>query len=152
MTTFFDAILGALFPGLCTVTFESEAAFSDYLEKIKQHLVEIINNSRGHSGFDANQLATQFFNKLSVVYEYLMEDSEAMNESDPAAKSSEQVIRIYPGFYAIAAWPMKCMCSAFRVYPVSLQNTRTVKQALIFIRLRALAVILVLITEQVLCW
>jgi len=104
VTTFFDAILGALFPGLCKVTFESEAVFSDYLEKIKRQLEEIIINSRGHSGLDANQLATQFFNKLSVVYDYLTEDAEAMNESDPAAKSSEEVIRIYPGFYAIAAY------------------------------------------------
>lgn len=104
VTSFFDAILGALFPGLCTIAFEDEEAFNKYLDQIRFQLKELISHSPGHQHLNIEQVTVQFFTKLSTVYDHLLEDAAAMNESDPAAKSEDEVIRIYPGFYAIAAY------------------------------------------------
>lgn len=104
VTSFFDAILGALFPGLCTIAFEDEEAFNKYLDQIRFQLKELISHSPGHQHLNIEQVTVQFFTKLSTVYDHLLEDASAMNESDPAAKSEDEVIRIYPGFYAIAAY------------------------------------------------
>lgn len=41
-----------------------------------------------------------FFNALPSVYLVLLKDAEAILESDPAARSLEEVMAAYPGFYA----------------------------------------------------
>ena len=46
----------------------------------------------------------EFFHKIPSVYDYLLEDAVSMFESDPAAKSVDEVVHTYPGFYAIAAY------------------------------------------------
>lgn len=104
VTSFFDSMLGALFPGLCSVTFENEESFSAYMMRIKMQLTEIIRLSQVNNGEAPDQLADKLFYQIQSVYEHLMEDAVAMFESDPAAKSTEEVIHTYPGFYAIAAY------------------------------------------------
>lgn len=104
VTSFFDSMLGILFPSLCSVTFENEESFSAHITKTRNQLTEIIGYSQVHNGQDPNQLADKFFQQLTLVYDYLLEDAVAMFESDPAAKSTEEVIHTYPGFYAIAAY------------------------------------------------
>ena len=104
VTSFFDSMLGSLFPSLCTVTFENEESFSLYLTKIRRQLTEIIRHSQIHHGEETNQLEDQFFHKIPSVYDYLLEDAAARFESDPAAKSIEEVVHTYPGFYAISAY------------------------------------------------
>ena len=49
------------------------------------------------------QICDQFFNKeLPKVYALLQTDLQAIVSGDPAAKSEYEVLRAYPGFYAIA--------------------------------------------------
>lgn len=45
-----------------------------------------------------------FFSALPQVYELLLKDAQAILQFDPAAKSIEEVIVAYPGFYAIAIY------------------------------------------------
>ena len=45
-----------------------------------------------------------FFASLPDLYAAINQDVDAMFEGDPAAKSRNEVIRTYPGFYAIAAY------------------------------------------------
>lgn len=104
VTTVFQSLLGALFPDFCTETFNSAEEFSHYMNKLQQQLEELILNSPGPGAREANQITAQFFQKLPVVYDYLQDDIPAMYEGDPAAKSTQEVIRTYPGFYAIAAY------------------------------------------------
>lgn len=42
-----------------------------------------------------------FFEHLPEIYELLLEDGQAILNSDPAAKTIEEVISAYPGFFAI---------------------------------------------------
>jgi serine O-acetyltransferase len=50
--------------------------------------------------------ATNFFEHLPSIYELLLEDAHAILNSDPAAKTIEEVITAYPGFYAIFVYRM----------------------------------------------
>ena len=43
----------------------------------------------------------RFFYSLPQIYDLLIEDAEAIFKGDPAARNIEEVIHIYPGFYAI---------------------------------------------------
>ncbi|RYY90824.1 MAG: serine acetyltransferase [Chitinophagaceae bacterium] len=44
--------------------------------------------------------ASHFFRELPALYDALLEDAAAILNSDPAARSIEEVLSTYPGFYA----------------------------------------------------
>lgn len=46
-------------------------------------------------------LCSEFFDRIPFIQEMLLKDVNAAYEGDPAAKSREEVIISYPGFYAI---------------------------------------------------
>lgn len=50
---------------------------------------------------DKEEITCQIFHRLPVLKEALMKDAEFILESDPAAKQLEEVVAIYPGFFAI---------------------------------------------------
>ncbi len=47
-------------------------------------------------------IAKRFLDRIPAIYDLLQTDVEAMVEGDPAATTSYEVIRTYPGFYALA--------------------------------------------------
>jgi serine O-acetyltransferase len=47
------------------------------------------------------RLENELFDQFSAIFDLLYEDAEAIFLGDPAANSIEEVIHIYPGFYAI---------------------------------------------------
>ena len=51
---------------------------------------------------DTEELALQLLRKLPQIQSTLYKDIEALYEGDPAAKSREEVVLSYPGFYAIS--------------------------------------------------
>lgn len=77
----------------------------DKEELHKQFLIvkkdfKAIANSRG-----TNELADVFFEeRIPYIHSQLQEDIDAIFQGDPAAHSREEVVRSYPGFYAIAAY------------------------------------------------
>lgn len=58
-----------------------------------------LQNKLNHS---AEEITSQFMNKLPQIHEVLISDAQAIANGDPAAVSIDQVIRTYPGFLAIA--------------------------------------------------
>jgi serine O-acetyltransferase len=50
------------------------------------------------------ELPGRFMEQLPDLYEWLRQDAEAIFEADPAARSVDEVILTYPGFYAIAIY------------------------------------------------
>jgi len=49
----------------------------------------------------SNELASAFMEELPAIYDKLLLDIQAILNGDPAARSEFEVIRAYPGFYAI---------------------------------------------------
>jgi serine O-acetyltransferase len=106
VSKFFEDLLGALFADFTQLAHLSEDQFEGLLETLQIELVRILRHNPGRGLVDAPQLAEDFFQALPVIFDKLQEDVTAMYEGDPAAKSRNEVVRSYPGFYAIAAYRM----------------------------------------------
>lgn len=102
--TFFENILGLLFPDFAIELMKEEDQIAEKIEELRHKLSRIlIRNKHLHNG-DGTEIANLFFQKLEHVYDLLIQDVQAMFDGDPAAKSTTEIIRCYPGFYAIAAY------------------------------------------------
>jgi len=55
-------------------------------------------------GEKAQSVTDKFFEKIPVLYEQMIKDAEAILQFDPAAKSIEEVLLAYPGFYATTVY------------------------------------------------
>ncbi|HET7600518.1 MAG TPA: serine O-acetyltransferase [Gemmatimonadales bacterium] len=49
-------------------------------------------------------IAERFFDRLPTIYDALLEDADALYLGDPAARSRDEVILAYPGFFAVALY------------------------------------------------
>jgi serine O-acetyltransferase len=102
--SFFESILGLLFPDFASELLKEEDQITEKIEELKHKLSRIlIRNKHLHKG-DGAEIAHSFFLKLEHVYDLLLQDVQAMYDGDPAAKSLTEIIRCYPGFYAVAAY------------------------------------------------
>jgi serine O-acetyltransferase len=68
--------------------------------ELKTVLIELLEQDE-HSKEQATQLTEDFFNNINSVYKLLLKDLKAILDFDPAAKSRNEVLIAYPGFYAI---------------------------------------------------
>jgi serine O-acetyltransferase len=101
---FFTELLGTLFAECTQLSFSSEAEFNAHLQELKEELERIIRYNPSRITSDASKTAHLFFESIPVIFQKIQQDVTAMYEGDPAAKSRSEVIRTYPGFYAIAAY------------------------------------------------
>lgn len=62
-----------------------------------------------------NNLRTHYFEALPGIHAMLLKDAEALLQSDPAAKSLEEVMAAYPGFYAIAVYRLSHLIHRYNV-------------------------------------
>ena len=83
---------------LYTYVLQLEAEFI----KLESELCELLDATRGRHSEDNEEIAKTFFNGLPELYRLLNTDIEATFAGDPAAKSEFEVIRAYPGFYAVS--------------------------------------------------
>ncbi len=101
----FIELLGILFPDHSKVSFNSVKEFEHYLAEFKVKMVELLTRTAdSYVRENAEPIVTSFFNELPSIRTKLNQDAEATYEGDPAAKNIREIIRTYPGFYAIAAY------------------------------------------------
>lgn len=70
-------------------------------DELKDQLHELITVCS-----DDQSRVNNFFEHLPAIYQLLIEDAHAILNSDPAAKTIEEVIAAYPGFFAIFVYRM----------------------------------------------
>jgi len=101
---FFEELLGLLFPEYTVEKITDIQTLSSKLEKLKERFAMILErNQHLHEG-KSEEIATEFFGQLERIYDWVHQDIDAMYDGDPAAKSRTEILRSYPGFYAIAAY------------------------------------------------
>ena len=101
---FFEQVLGILFPEHAEEPLREKGQLEMKLFDLQVQLRDLLqSNSQLHKG-NGEKLAQEFFRELEHVYDSLQEDICAVFAGDPAAKSKTEVVRSYPGFYAIAAY------------------------------------------------
>ena len=74
------------------------------LSALKLQLTAAYSFNDEDSVVDTEKIAFELFGLLPEIKEMLMSDIEALYEGDPAARSPEEVILSYPGFYAISIY------------------------------------------------
>jgi serine O-acetyltransferase len=79
--------------------FEMEKEF----ESLKSYLSTLIYDVLA-DGAKTQKITDEFFAATPAIYKILLEDAQAVLDFDPAAKSIEEVLVAYPGFYATAVY------------------------------------------------
>ena len=97
-----------LFPGFFksrSVTQEGLSGLS-LLRKIRNELTTLLEKSNPFrpDPLPVEETSDAFLKRLPAIKELLLKDIEALYEGDPAAKSREEIILCYPGFYAISIY------------------------------------------------
>jgi serine O-acetyltransferase len=94
----------------------------DTVEQIKQQaanlqiqLSEIVKTCSSYDEFYSNEISGRFFEMLPNLYKVLNTDIQAIYDGDPAARSEFEVIRTYPGFYAICFYRIAHALYSFQV-------------------------------------
>lgn len=100
----FTKLLGALFPDFSNEVFTTLVDFETHVKTLQNDLVEMLRHTPGKRLVNEKEVAYNFFEALPKIHQRLEHDIFAMYEGDPAAKSTSEVVRTYPGFYAIAAY------------------------------------------------
>ena len=101
---FFNELLGTLFPDFSKKPFSSPEELELHIKELKLQLGQMLFKNPNKKALKGEEAAARFFDRLPEVYNKITQDVEAMYVGDPAAKSMNEVIRTYPGFYAIAAY------------------------------------------------
>ncbi|UII30085.1 serine acetyltransferase [Fulvivirga ulvae] len=101
---FFVDLLGVFFPNFASSPVESLSELENRVNILKREMENILYKNLLDEGKSPQETIEHFFEALPDIYYKLQKDVEATYEGDPAAHSKEEIIRAYPGFYAIAAY------------------------------------------------
>lgn len=115
---FFKDLMGVLFPNFSSSPVNSKSELEDRVEKLKKKMKSILFSNLVEKSMDPEKIIEHFFQAVPQIYAKLQKDIDATFEGDPAARSREEVVRAYPGFYAIAAYRI--------AHQISLLGVRTV--------------------------
>jgi serine O-acetyltransferase len=94
-------VINLLFPEHARNTFGSVSGMEQEACRLKLQLAGMITAATANNEEVSRQLAETFLETLNDIYELLLTDTKAIYLGDPAALSEFEVIRTYPGFYAI---------------------------------------------------
>ncbi len=118
---FFETLLGLLFPNFASRPITNVEKLENGFDQLKVQLDGLLKEERET---DLKKVTQDFFGFIPYLYEGLQKDIQATYEGDPAAKTREEVIRSYPGFYAIAAYRV-----AHRLHELGVMNiTRSITE------------------------
>lgn len=101
---FFTDLLGILFPNFASTPVLDYKEFQNRIDSLNFKLIQILSRDGTDVEVDSVKQSNEFFNMLPAIYNQIQMDVDAMFSGDPAAKTREEVIRSYPGFYAISAY------------------------------------------------
>ena len=102
--SFISGLLQVLFPQLSDKRYELMSEFEKDFEAQQLRFREILTGLNGQLTNRQSFIEQDFFDSLPRIRATLLKDADAMMSGDPAAVSNTEVIRTYPGFYAIAIY------------------------------------------------
>src|SRR5262245_3420064 len=102
--SFAEQVLGLLFPHFApSVICHEDAVLEDVIE-LESSLARLERTIGTLHEKMPEQLSRRFLAGLGAVHDVLHEDAKAIYEGDPAARSVDEVMLTYPGFYALAVF------------------------------------------------
>ncbi len=103
-SSFVHQCLGALFPHFAPTVVCSEDSVREDLIQLEEALRRLERSVGLLHERMPERLVERFFAALADVHDRLNEDAKAIFQGDPAAKSIDEVVLTYPGFFAIAVF------------------------------------------------
>lgn len=104
VSEFYIQLLGALFPDFSSESYSDLVSFNTHFQNLQEKLTELLLHTPGLHKESAGVVSLLLFDTLPKIHDQLKQDAMAMYAGDPAAKSISEVVKTYPGFYAIAAY------------------------------------------------
>lgn len=95
-------LIRLLFPEQTKEYFTSAEEIEIHFKNLELDLRNILLTTYQCKSCNAESKANIFFGAIPSIYKTLKTDIQAIINGDPAAKSEFEVIRAYPGFYAIS--------------------------------------------------
>jgi serine O-acetyltransferase len=95
-------LICVLYPELSVCTYPDLQSIQDELKKLERELIHIMDITKACENYDHEAVGSCFFNQLPEIYRILDTDIEAILRGDPAARTRFEIIRAYPGFYALS--------------------------------------------------
>jgi len=102
LTQWAEKLICVLYPQLATCALASVEAVRTAFTNLETDLLNILNTTTVCFHFDNHQIARSFFKQVPCIYQKLNTDIEAIVAGDPAAHTAFEVVRAYPGFYALS--------------------------------------------------
>lgn len=96
-----STLLRLMFPERASTRMSSVAEIKQAFEVLEEELTEILNATTACRNCNNHLIARSFFAGIPALHRKLHTDIEAIVAGDPAAKSEFEVIRAYPGFFAV---------------------------------------------------
>jgi serine O-acetyltransferase len=94
-------LIRLLYPEQSKQFFSSPVQFEAAFKKLELNLAGILDSTMSCKDSDNLKRAQTFFEALPGLYRLLNTDITAILNGDPAARSEFEIIRTYPGFFAI---------------------------------------------------
>ena len=104
-----------LYPELSNCQLENEEKIEAALSKMRSELCSMLNATKACSDCNNEGISATFFQNVPELYRLLNTDIEAILTGDPAAKSEFEVVRAYPGFYALCFYRVAHMLLKLQV-------------------------------------
>ena len=101
---FINRILSFLFPELNDKRFTTELEIKTEFQLIQISFEQLLYKTKACDKNNIESLCKRFFDELEEVYDSCIKDANAILEGDPAAQDNREVIRAYPGFFAISVY------------------------------------------------
>ncbi len=95
-------LIRLLFPEKSERMYESVDAIEQQFKHLEKELVTLLTATMACCDDDNEEKAHSFFATVPELYRILNTDIEAIVQGDPAAHNRFEVIRAYPGFFAIS--------------------------------------------------
>ncbi len=100
---FIDQLMRLLFPVTQDCRSISEHVEETY-QNLHEQLVCLLYPLEKNLTKSPEVISEHFFDQLPAIYDGLLFDAHAIADNDPAAVGIEEVVAVYPGFYAIAVY------------------------------------------------
>lgn len=97
-----SGLICLLYPELSRCTYSSAEAIGKEFKRMERKLVHILDKTKPCANCNHEAVSAQFFQQLPEIYRVLNTDVDAIQQGDPAARTEFEIIRAYPGFYALS--------------------------------------------------
>lgn len=94
-------VISLLYPEHSKHAYTSVHQLHAEFTQLEDELCAILDATQACRDCDNNKVAKSFFKLIPELYRLLNTDIQAIFRGDPAARSEFEVVRAYPGFYAI---------------------------------------------------